>query len=67
MMAPDAKAQAEALLESIRPDIIRGWAGGIPAYGDLSVNVHMVDGQVSRLDLGACLQRKIAPRAGGRE
>ena len=63
-MASDAKAQAEALLDSIRPDIIRAWTGGIPAYGDLSINIHMVDGQVSRLDLGACLQRKIAPKAG---
>jgi hypothetical protein len=65
-MAADAKAQAEALLESVRPDIIRAWTGALPTFGDLSINLHFVDGQVSRIDFGASIQRKVAPRAGGR-
>lgn len=58
-MAADAKAQAEALLESIRPDVVRAWTNSIPAYGDLSINLHFVNGEVSRIDFGAVLQRKI--------
>ena len=52
-MAADAKAKAEKLLDSIRPDIIRAWAGAIPDFGDLSLSIHFVDGQPIRIDWAA--------------
>jgi len=36
---------------------------GIPQYGTLSLTAHLMDGDISRVEVGASVSRRIAPRS----
>jgi len=38
-------------------------AAGVPLFGTLTMTVHFIDGDVSRIELGQSVARKIAPRS----
>lgn len=42
---------------------------GVPQYGTLTMTAHLMDGDISRVEVGASVSRKIAPRSnrGGAE
>lgn len=61
-MVADANAQAVALLEKLRPDILKAFAS-IPAFGSLGFDVHFVEGEPVRVEWSGSIQRKLAPRA----
>jgi hypothetical protein len=61
-MAANGNPAAEALLEQLRPDILKAFAS-IPPYGSLGFTVHLVEGQPVRVEWAGSIQRKLAPKA----
>jgi hypothetical protein len=60
-MAADATAQAVALLERLKPDILKAFST-IPQYGSLGFTAHFIEGEPVRVEWSGTIQRKLAPR-----
>lgn len=67
-MKPARETQAETrTIDNARAilskELDRLLSTGVPQYGTLSLTAHLMDGDVSRVEVGASVSRRIAPRS----
>lgn len=61
-MAGNGNPAAEALLEQLRPDILKAFST-IPAFGSIGFIAHFVAGEPVRVEWSGSIQRKLASHA----